>query len=259
MDAPDIRNRAHAATSDERGVASPYLAPNGRDLRLDLLRGFLVSAMIVNHLPGESPLYFLTGGNRFFTSAAEGFLLISGLMAGLVYRRAIQRSGLAAGLLKVLRRAATLYALTVTVTLLFTVFSEAAGLPWAVDVDLSNSTAFVVSVLTLHQTYYLIDVLVLYTILFLAAPAAFILLDRGKTWLLLAGSGLIYVLYQLAPNALVLPWPIEGNHLFEVAAWQVLFVAGLALGYHKSRIPTLGHRATRTALIASAVLRWQGW
>lgn len=242
MDAPDIRTEAPVAL---------YISPNGRDLRLDLLRGFLVTAMIVNHLPGESPLYFLTGGNRFFTSAAEGFLLISGLMAGLVYRRAIQRSGLAAGLLKVLRRAATLYALTVTVTLLFTVFSEAAGLPWAMDVDLSNPPAFVVSVLTLHQTYYLIDVLVLYTILFLAAPAAFILLDRGKTWLLLAGSGLIYALYQLAPNALVLPWPIEGNHLFEVAAWQVLFVAGLALGYHQSRIPTLGHRAIRTALIAS--------
>ena len=274
MDAPDIRPEAHAAASEASRAASSrnglgqtitlppggrtgsalrpsYIAANGRDLRLDLLRGFLVTAMIVNHLPGESPLYFLTGGNRFFTSAAEGFVLLSGLMAGLVYRRAIQRHGLAAGLIKVLKRAATLYALTVTVTLLFTVFSEAAGLPWAMDVDLSNPVAFVVSVLTLHQTYYLIDVLVLYTILFLASPVAFILLHRGKTWLLLAGSALLYILYQLAPNALVLPWPIEGNHLFEVAAWQMLFVAGLALGYHQARIPTLGHRGTRFALTAS--------
>ena len=276
MDDPAIRSAAQTAASDKIGVASPrgdlgptitlppggrnglglrpaYIAPNGRDLRLDLLRGFLVAAMVINHLPGDSPLYLLTGGNRFFTSAAEGFLLISGLMAGLVYRRAIQRSGLAAGLLKVLRRAATLYALTVTATLLFTVFSEAAGLSWAMNVDLSNPMAFVVSVLTLHQTYYLTDVLVLYTILFLAAPAAFILLERGKTWLLLAGSGLIYALYQLAPNAFALPWPIEGNHLFEVAAWQVLFVAGLALGYHQSRLPALGHSATRTALLAAGI------
>ncbi len=274
MDAPDIHAKAHAAASEPSRAASSrnglgqtitlppggwkglalrpsYIAPDGRDLRLDLLRGFLVTAMIVNHLPGESPLYFLTGGNRFFTSAAEGFVLLSGLMAGLVYRRAIQRHGLAAGLIKVLKRAATLYALTVTVTLLFTVFSEAAGLPWAMDVDLGNPVAFVVSVLTLRQTYYLIDVLVLYTILFLAAPAAFILLHRGKTWLLLAGSALLYVLYQLAPNGLVLPWPIEGNHLFEVAAWQVLFVAGLALGYHQARFPTLGHRETRFALTVS--------
>jgi hypothetical protein len=216
MDDPAIRSAAQTAASDKFGVASPrgdlgptitlppggrnglglrpaYIAPNGRDLRLDLLRGFLVAAMVINHLPGDSPLYLLTGGNRFFTSAAEGFLLISGLMAGLVYRRAIQRSGLAAGLLKVLRRAATLYALTVTATLLFTVFSEAAGLSWAMNVDLSNPMAFVVSVLTLHQTYYLTDVLVRHDLV-LAAPAAFILLERGKTWLLLAGSGLIYAL-----------------------------------------------------------------
>jgi hypothetical protein len=130
-----------------------YFEHGGRDLRLDLIRGFLVATMIVNHLPGESPSYLLTGGNRFFTSAAEGFLLLSGLMAGIVYRRAVQRYGLLAGLLKVLKCAATLYALTVTVTLLFTVYSEVAGLPW----------------------------------------------------------------------------PIADNHLFGVAAWQALFVAGLIL------------------------------
>ncbi len=247
---------ASAGTSNNRRWRVPrpaYFEAGGRDLRLDLIRGFLVAAMVVNHLPGESPLYLLTGGNRFFTSAAEGFLLLSGLMAGIVYRRAIQRHGLSAGLLKVLKRAATLYALTVTVTLIFIVFSEVGGLPWATDVDLTHPLTFVASVLGLHQTYYLIDVLLLYTLLFLCAPLAFVLLERGKTGLLLAGSGLIYVLYQFFPDSLIWPWPIADNNLFAVAAWQALFIAGLTLGYHQSRLPTLGSRATRTGLIVTGV------
>jgi OpgC protein len=51
-----------------------------RDLRIDLLRGFCVFVMIVDHVGGESSwLYVLTGGNRFMVSAAEGFVLLSGI------------------------------------------------------------------------------------------------------------------------------------------------------------------------------------
>ena len=42
-----------------RFVATPI----GRDPRLDLLRGFCVFAMIVDHIGGSSWLYALTGGN----------------------------------------------------------------------------------------------------------------------------------------------------------------------------------------------------
>ena len=80
---------------DAAGVVRPaYITAQGRDLRIDLLRGFFVFAMIVDHVRGASPLYLLTGGNRFFVSAAEGFILLSGLMAGLIYRRRGRRDGL---------------------------------------------------------------------------------------------------------------------------------------------------------------------
>ena len=47
-----------------------------RDLRVDLLRGFCVFVMIVDHVGGETSwLYGLTGGNHFFVSAAEGWEL----------------------------------------------------------------------------------------------------------------------------------------------------------------------------------------
>ncbi len=52
-------------------------AESARSLRIDLLRGYCVFAMVVDHVGGPSILYLLTGGNRFYTSAAEGFIFIS--------------------------------------------------------------------------------------------------------------------------------------------------------------------------------------
>ncbi len=230
-----------------------YLSHEGRDLRIDLIRGYFVFAMIIDHVRGESPLYLLTGGNRFFTSAAEGFILISGLVTGLVYRRIIKREGMSGGLFKVLSRAFTLYLLTVGVTLLFALFSEVAKMPWALGVSLADPLAFVISVFTMHQTYYLIDVMLLYTVLFLVAPLVFVLLDRGKVGWVLGGSVLLYVGYQFYPNLVILPWPIEGNALFIFSAWQILFFGGLVLGYYQRHIPTLGCRETRIGLIATTI------
>ncbi len=243
-----------AAASRRWRVPRPdYMTAGGRDLRLDLIRGFMVFAMILDHVGGESPLWLLSGGDRFFASAAEGFILLSGIVTGLVYSRVIRRKGLSAGLLKVLERAAALYALTASATLLLIVFSELLSLPWALGVDLSDPIAFVVSVLTLHQTYFVVEVMLLYTILFLCAPVAFVLFDQGKGWIVLAGSALVYGVYQFYPSLISLPWPIEHNVVFHFAAWQVLFFPALWLGYHQSRMPTLGHRATKIGLIVTGV------
>jgi enterochelin esterase-like enzyme len=230
-----------------------YLTAQGRDLRLDLLRGYFVVAMIIDHVRGPSPLYNLTGGNRFYTSAAEGFILVSGLVTGLVYRRLIEREGMASGLMKILARAATLYLLTIGLTLALLPISEALYLPWAQGVDLSNPMALVVSVLTLHRTYYLVDVMLLYTVLFLVAPMAFVLLDRGKSWIILLGTLLIWGLFQFFPEYAALPWPIAGNYLFNFSAWQVMFFLGLLLGYHQGRLPALSARATRVALVLTGL------
>ena len=236
------------------GLSFPeYVAQQGRDMRLDLLRGYFVVAMIVDHVRGPSPIYLLTGGNRFYTSAAEGFILISGLVTGLVYPRLIARDGLGNSLLKLLSRAWALYLLTVGVTLLFLPISEILYLPWAQGVELANPLATVVSVLTMHRTYYLIDVMLLYTIIFILVPLVFVLLDHKRTWVVLGGSWLLWGLFQVFPDYAALPWPIAGNYLFDFSAWQVLFFTGLVLGYHHQRLPILGRRATRLALLLTGL------
>src|SRR5438045_7516164 len=88
-----------------------YVAEEGRDLRIDLLRGLAVLAMVIDHVAGPSKLYLLTGGNHFYTSAAEGFIFLSGLTVGLVYRRVAEREGLSTAMRRLLVRSWTLYVL----------------------------------------------------------------------------------------------------------------------------------------------------
>ncbi len=239
-------NTGECQSANDTTPASPgYLSRQGRDWRLDILRGYCVLAMVVDHMGGASPLYLLTGGDRFFTSAAEGFILISGFTAGLVYRRLIARDGMFAAAAKALRRAFSLYLLTVGLTLLVIPVAEFFRLPFAVGLDLSRAVSYVVSVLTLHRTYTLVNVMLLYTLLLVALPPALLLLARGRTKVLLVASWALWLLYQVYPASATFTWPIDGGHLFAFSSWQVLFFTALALGYHRDRLPSPTSRSLR--------------
>jgi enterochelin esterase-like enzyme len=213
-----------------------YVPSGRRDLRLDFLRGFCALAMIVDHIGGVSWLYALTGGNRFYTSAAEGFIFISGLVVGIVYRGFIERDGLGPALRRVLERAAQLYLLAVGLTLVFLPVSETLGLRWAQGVDLSDPAAFVVSVLTLHRTYYVVDIPLLYALLLAATPLALVLLSQGYTPVVLVLSCVLWAAYQFFPEQADVPWQIAGNYAFHFSAWQVLFITAMVIGYHRDRV-----------------------
>ncbi len=206
--------------------------------------------MVVDHIAGPSFLYAFTGGNRFYTSAAEGFIFISGLVMGLVYRRLIERDGLGPSLRRAIERAATLYLVTITLTLFFVPFSEMMNMHWAQGVDFTDPVAFIVAVLTLHRTYYLVDIPLLYTILILASPLALVMLAQGRTAVVLGGSWLLWLAYQYFPNETQLPWSIAGNYLFYLSAWQVFFFTGLVLGWHHGELThRLAHFPRRAALL----------
>src|SRR5690242_5253717 len=161
-----------------------YAADDGRDLRIDLLRGLAVLAMVIDHLVGPSKLYLLTSGNRFYTSAAEGFIFLSGLTVGLVYRRIAEQKGLATAIRRLVERAWTLYVLTVGLTLVMLPISELLNLPWAAAIREGTPLQIVWTIFSLHQTYYLVDVLTLYVLLMLVAPLALFLLCEQRTWVL---------------------------------------------------------------------------
>ncbi len=213
-----------------------YPPEEKRDLRLDLLRGFAVFVMVVDHFGGASWLYLLTGNNRFFTSGAEAFVLISGMVVGLVYGNIAKREGLRAAAIKALRRAWTLYKLTIVMTLAFAAISGFFNLPWARGVDMGDPLVFTFNTLILHQTFYLADIPMMYTIFMALAPLGLWLLyhNRGR-WLMLA-SFLVWVGYQYVNAQQILIWSTIGNTTFHPAAWQLLFAWAMVVGYHRDAI-----------------------
>jgi S-formylglutathione hydrolase FrmB len=229
-----------------------YSGEVGRDLRIDLLRGLAVLAMVIDHLAGPSRLYLITGGNRFYTSAAEGFIFLSGLTVGLAYRHIAERQGLAAAARRLLIRASSLYVLAVGLTLIMLPVSELFSLPWASGLESTNPIQLVWAIVSLHQTYYLVDVLALYVLLMLAAPVALFLVCDGRTWLLITASWLIWVGFQFFPQQTELPWTTAGNNLFYLSAWQALFFTALAIGYHRERLGRLVSRNWQVPLLVGS-------
>src|SRR4051812_6245232 len=155
-----------------------------RDLRVDLLRGFCIFAMVVDHFGGESWLYAITGGNRFYVSAAEGFIFISGFVMGQAYRRKRDRSGLVNAMGDALLRARTLYIATVLLTLIFSIlylYTDIVlwtGRDFGLGIDTLSEIG--VGALTLHYTYHGTDILAMYTLLVLVAPFILLLLSVGE-------------------------------------------------------------------------------
>jgi hypothetical protein len=223
-----------------------YREAGKRDLRLDFLRGLCIFIMVVDHIGGYSPLRELTGGNLFFVSAAEGFVFISGLLLGTIYRRIIEREGFRSALFKALRRARTLYLLTFVLTVSLAYITWWIGAPWTATQEIANPLRFALNVLMMRNSYLFTDVLTLYTLLIIGAPLALGLLYRRWTWALLVGSWLLWLLYQISPADASQPLP--RIHSFHPAAWQIFFVHAMALGYHRQRVAAWFHRMPHRAL-----------
>jgi len=229
-----------------------------RDMRLDLLRGFAVIVMVVDHFGGASWLYLITGNNSFFTSGAEAFVLISGMVMGMVYGAIALREGLRAAVVKSLQRAWTLYKLTVVMTIGFAVISEILDLPWAKGYVIGNPIEFVFNVIILHQTYYLADIPLLYTILMAMSPIGLWLLVKHHTKLLLIASSIIWLGFQIMNASDIILFPIVGNTTFHPAAWQLIFFWALAAGFHRESLRNFFSRVPRWTLFLIATALFLG-
>jgi fucose 4-O-acetylase-like acetyltransferase len=250
-----------AAALVERARALSYYhsvdVGSRRDLRVDLLRGFCIFAMVVDHFGGDSWLYSITGGNRFYVSAAEGFIFISGFIMGQAYRAKRDRSGLPAAMNEALRRARTLYMATVALTLIFSIlylYTDIAlwtGRDFGLGIDSLQEIA--VATLTLHYTYHGTDILAMYTLLLAVAPITLLLLSVGEWYWVLVPSWLIWLTYQVYPEEAAIPWYIRHGENFPLAAWQVLFVTGNVLGFYRGGLTAWLQRFPRLRVFGVAV------
>jgi hypothetical protein len=263
--APPLDERSRAAVNrisllDRLRALSYYRTADAlsrRDLRVDLLRGFCIFAMVVDHFGGDSWLYALTGGNRFYVSAAEGFIFISGFVMGQAYRSKRDRAGLTSAMTEALHRARTLYLATVALTIIFSalfLYTDIAlwtGRDFGLGID--SFQEIVVSALTLHYTYHGTDILAMYTLLLLVAPLFLLLLTVGEWYWVLVPSWLWWLAYQVYPEDAAIPWYIRHGENFPIAAWQVLFVTGHVLGFYRDGWSTWLQRFPRVRVVLVAV------
>lgn len=205
--------------------------------------------MTIDHvMVRRSFLYAFTGRAVFYITAAEAFYFLSGLVLGIVTcRQPLPRS-----VRRVLRRALELYAASIAVSLFFALL--AALTPLRLWFDLEESlprgtqlVTFILEFFTLRNAFHGAEFLVLYVLLLLASPLALCLLSRGWDAAFLSLVFGLYALAQLAPQVVRLPF----DTIFFPAAWQVLFFAGLWLGWRREAI----QEWVRRAIVARPVLR----
>ena len=221
-----------------------------RIFEIDLLRGFFICVIILDHLQfWPSPLQYLTGQGRLWVSAAEGFFLISGLLIG--YLRAYRGAHVALGVLskKLLSRAAMLYLWCVAITLAvvsLTILLPGDGsmLPKLPDaMQTTSMVTYLYNVITMNYASDWIYFLRLYAIMLAVTPLFLWLIRRKKWWVALLISVSLY--------AASLVFGLEEAAL----QWQVLFFGAALIGWKLEDILTWlrQHKTIRRVSIISLI------
>ena len=225
-------------------TAAPPKAAATRDMRFDAIRGLLLISMAAVHVP-TLVSHFLNEPLGFM-SDAEGFIFLSACLAGLAYGKTYRQTDWSAMSRRVWRRARQIYLIHLAVILpvvliawafagritpLANHFHDFLVHPW-------GSLALIP--LLLHQPP-LFDILPLYIILLSVTPLLLALARRRGWGIVLAVSACGWIAAQLKldtrfisnPSGLL---PLRWGS-FDLLAWQLVWVSGLALGESTSRRP----------------------
>ncbi|MBR0688741.1 OpgC domain-containing protein [Bradyrhizobium manausense] len=222
------------ASTEPRNI--PLLQPPKRDLRLDFLRGIGQWIIFLDHIPNNF-LNWFTPRNYGFSDAAEFFVYISGYSIGFAYGPAVQNGQLLAAAKRLWARASQLYVAHIFLFLFFVaqIARTAARFDNPMYKDAFNVAQFldrpdimIGQALMLKYKPVNLDVLPLYIVLVLAAPALlWCLLRRPNVTLL--GSAILYF------AARYFDWNLPsfpgGKWYFNPFAWQFLFVFGVWCGF----------------------------
>jgi hypothetical protein len=208
-----------------------------RDLRIDFLRGVAIVSMVVNHLECRSYFNNITQGH-IYASSAEGFVFLSGFVLGFVTLQRIDKIGLNSAMQKLLERAKVLYFTSFILIAglgLLSIFAPGMTRP-SFDRAPGEWWQILLAAGTLHLAPPIVDILQLYVLCLLASPAIFWLLRRGLLLPLLTTSWTLWWIQQVHPYSFSLQ-PLDRAHpYFVFSTWQILYVHGVAAGYHKDKL-----------------------
>ncbi|CAM3117718.1 OpgC domain-containing protein [Paracoccus nototheniae] len=213
-----------------------------RVIALDMLRGYALVSIMVNHMP-ISAMRHVTLPNFSIFDASEMFVLLSGFLVGIVWRGLEAREGRRMVQRRFARRAFEVWRAMIIGAVLMALLSAAL---LAVDRPhtaiwnqyaiwvLENPLGFIGTVATFWVQPNIIDVLAVYVILITLSLIVVPAMLRWP-WLVALGS---VALWWHAPqlNAMVPNHRVENGFLFNPFGWQMLFYTGVAMGLFRQRI-----------------------
>lgn len=215
--------------------------------------------VIVNHTRMSSLLSWFSYERFWVVTAAEVFVVLSGVVLGMVYGRRLARSGWRAVVSGLGRRALTLYAAFVAVTLSLIVLAlsgvdvsalanendRIAG--WLLDPRSMDAAAWR-DLFLMRSGPWVFEIIGLYVWLVVAAVPCLLALRLAGWRVLVAASWIAYLVYRLAPRQLT---SAEFESVFPMLAWQLLFVHGIAIGYHRNDVTKWMAGRSRTVRLAA--------
>ena len=215
-----------------RKAAKTTKESSKRILTLDLLRGFFLVSIILNHLQWfPSGLDVITFRGSLVVSAAEGFFLISGIVLGIIRGRKLLAQPFRKAALLLFARGARLYIISIVLMLAFTVigwlFLGNPGLKPGIRPIDQPFGDILAGALSFQYIYGWADFLRLYAIFIIMSPLALWLLRKGKWYIALAASAALWALYPYA-----LENTTHSAELLMVLSWHFIFFSGFIIGFY---------------------------
>ncbi|GGH23681.1 membrane protein [Alsobacter metallidurans] len=206
-----------------------------RFLAIDALRGLALVTIFINHVPGTI-FERLTHKNFGLSDSAEIFVLLAGVGAALAYLRPFRAGDAARQIFRMVVRAVQIYAAHLVVLVVCGAIVAAAALSYhdprileAMNFETvaSSPTESLLGIATLGLQPSYLNILPLYVVLLLMAPALIALVAHKPRLALLFSAG-VYLAAQF--GAVPPSYPQENAWFFNPFAWQLLFVIGLCAG-----------------------------
>ena len=201
--------------------------------------------MTLTHVPSK---FSSPAGQPFgYVSAAEGFVLLSAFMAGLVYSKKLEHAG-ASGMrfaftmrvVKIYLAQAALLLFLFSAVVSIGVASQQPAITNLVGWYLERPLVALAASLLLVYNPPLLDILPMYIVFMLASPALLIIGRKRHGWaFLLAASTVLWLAAQWDLRGLLHGWfvavtafpvPNAAIGAFDILAWQLLWVLGLWMG-----------------------------
>ncbi|MEE3850795.1 OpgC domain-containing protein [Gordonia sp. LSe1-13] len=202
-----------------------------RDLAIDATRGLAIWSMISLHFAAGTRIAAPTHAYPY-VDGMSAFVLLSGLVLGLVYRRWIERESLRFAYRRLTRRLAVLYVCQLTISIV-AVAAALAGHRWlTLLLPVDGWWDGLQLAITMRYLPSGGNILLLYMVLIASAFLLFPLLMRNRWQIVIAGSLVLYGISLLwSPDWFYVTSFTEGHRIQNWAGWQIMFVPAVVIGW----------------------------